>query len=275
MKKIIQHIFVLFIVYCTISCEKVIDVNLDTATPKLVIDANIKWQKGTLGNEQKIKLSTTTSYYSLVAPPVLGATVTLINQNTNENFTFAEIPNTGEYSCITFNPIIGNTYILSVISNGQQYQGTETLMATPLITTVEQETVPGFEDDIIQVKYFYQDNGSQNNFYLNTVKQNNILIPEFSVDKDEFFQGNLMFGFYTEEKLKATDILDLSVQGISESYYNYMNKLISIASTGGGNPFSTPPATLKGNMKNLTDSKNFPLGFFSLGEVDTRNYIVN
>lgn len=275
MKNLTKYVLLLIIVFFNIGCEKVIDVDLETAPPKLVIDANIKWQKGTLGNEQKIKLSTTTSYYSVIAPPILGATVSIVNQNTNENFTFIEIPNTGEYSCVTFNPIIGDTYILSIISNGQQYQATETLMATPDITTVEQETVPGFEDDIIQIKYFYQDNGSQNNFYLNTVKQTNIAIPEFSVDKDEFFQGNLMFGFYTEDKLKATDILDLSVQGVSESYYNYMNKLISIASTGGGNPFSTPPATLKGNIKNQSIPKNYPLGFFSLGEVDTLNYIVN
>jgi hypothetical protein len=42
------------------------------------------------------------------------------------------------------------------------------LIATPDIINVEQETLPGFDEDIIQIKYFYQDNGSQNNFYLNT-----------------------------------------------------------------------------------------------------------
>jgi hypothetical protein len=58
MKKI--KIIVAFIGLILISsCEKVVDIDLNTMEPKLVIDAAIKWQKGTLGNSQTIKLSMT------------------------------------------------------------------------------------------------------------------------------------------------------------------------------------------------------------------------
>ena len=58
MKKI--KIIVAFIGLILISsCEKVVDIDLNTMEPKLVIDAAIKWQKGTVGNIQTIKLSTT------------------------------------------------------------------------------------------------------------------------------------------------------------------------------------------------------------------------
>ena len=53
-----------------------------------------------------------------------------------------------------------------------------------------------------------------------------------------------------------------------------MNKLLNIAGGGGGNPFATPPATLRGNIVNQTNEANFPLGYFSLGEVDTAIYTV-
>ena len=56
------------------SCEEVINVDLNTAKPRLVIDAALKWEKGTDGAIQKIKLSTTTGYFDQNIPKVSGAT---------------------------------------------------------------------------------------------------------------------------------------------------------------------------------------------------------
>ncbi|ESU28807.1 lipoprotein precursor [Flavobacterium limnosediminis JC2902] len=273
MKTLLKYTTLLLFVFSFISCEDTIDVPLDTAEPKLVIDASIKWQKGTPGNEQRIKLTTTTNYYSNVIPTVSGATVFITN-STNVIFTFTEIPTTGEYICTDFIPVINETYILTVIHDGQTYKATDTLFATPDIDSVEQTTVPGFEGDIIQVKFFYQDNGAEDNFYLVGAKNSNIIFPEYGVIDDEFFQGNQMFGFYTHENLKAGDHLDFSLQGISERYANYMEKLITISGAQGGNPFATPPATLRGNIVNQTNQDDFPFGYFSLSEIDTLNYTV-
>ena len=57
MKNII-YISLILSLFIFSSCEKVINVDLNTAAPKLVIDGSIKWKKGTDGNEQTIKLST-------------------------------------------------------------------------------------------------------------------------------------------------------------------------------------------------------------------------
>ena len=48
--------FVVLIAILFNSCEDVVSVNLNTAPPKLVIEASINWLRGTAGNEQKIKL---------------------------------------------------------------------------------------------------------------------------------------------------------------------------------------------------------------------------
>ena len=61
------------------SCEEVIDLSLDTDTPRLVIDATIDWEKGTPGSEQTIRIHKTTGFYSNVIPPVSGAIVTVEN----------------------------------------------------------------------------------------------------------------------------------------------------------------------------------------------------
>ena len=53
-----------------------------------------------------------------------------------------------------------------------------------------------------------------------------------------------------------------------------MNKLLSIAGSGNGSPFATPPATLRGNIVNRSNEANYPLGFFSISEIDKLDYIV-
>jgi uncharacterized protein YceK len=45
MKKSILYIVLVFATIIFSGCEKVIDVDLNNAEPKLVIDAVIKWQK--------------------------------------------------------------------------------------------------------------------------------------------------------------------------------------------------------------------------------------
>lgn len=256
------------------SCEDVVDIPLDTANPKLVIDANIHWQKGTTGNEQKIKLSTTGNYYSSTIPTVSGAMV-YINNSSNTIFNFTEtIAGSGEYVCNNFIPVVNEIYTLTVIHQGATYTSTEKLLATPPINYIEQTLENGFGEEEIQVKFFYQDNGAEDNFYLIGVKNPNFSIPEYGVIEDKFFQGNQMFGIYRSPDIKANDVLEISVQGISERYFNYMNKLLNIAGSSNGSPFATPPATLRGNIVNQTNIENYPLGYFHLSEIDRRSYVV-
>lgn len=273
MKNIIQYLALILFTISFSSCEDVIDVDLDTSAPRLVIDASIKWQKGTSGNEQKIKLTTTTDYFSNFIPPVSGAVV-FITDSSNTVFDFIETPSTGEYICSNFNPVINETYILTVQVGGNTYTSTQKLMATPVIESIEQTVVDGFEGEETQVKFFFQDNGLVDNFYLIGFKNSINTFPEYGVVEDEFFQGNEMFGLYRSADFESDDELFMSLQGVDERYFNYMNKLITIAGSSGGSPFATPPATLRGNIVNQTDQENHPLGYFHLSEIDGINYTI-
>ena len=274
MKKLIIYFVLFFTSVLFSSCEDVIDVDLNNAEPKLVIDGIIKWQKGTTGAEQVIKLSLTNDFFTNDILAANGASVTITN-SLNETFIFLEDGVTGNYICNNFNPVIGETYSLVVVYNGELYSATNTFIAGPPILNVQQEIAQGFGgEDEIEVKYFFQDNGSEDNYYLLGVKNPNKQIPEFGVVSDEFFQGNLMFGFYGSSETESGITLKLSVQGITFGYYNYMNILTTIAGSGTGNPFATPPATLRGNIINQTNSDNFPLGYFHLSEIDEIDYLV-
>lgn len=269
-----KNIFYLFsLLFVLTSCEDVINVPLDTAEPKLVIDANIKWNKTTTGANQTIKLSLTSDFYSNTIPPANGAVVFVTNAS-NTVFNFIEDGTTGEYKCTNFIPAINENYTLTVNYKGQTYTATDKLLPTPGIQTVQQEELPSFTGTRIEVKFFYQDNGSENNYYLINFKSSAELLPRYIATRDELFQGNLMFGRYSNEDIKPGNAIFMSVQSISSRYYSYFQKLNELAGTSGGAPFSTPPATIRGNVINQSNTNNFPLGYFSVSEMDSRNYIV-
>lgn len=274
MKKILSNIALLFVLTISLTaCEKVIDVQLDTAPEKLVIDASIQWEKGTAGNVQIIKLSKTAPFNSQLIPTVKDATVTVTSQS-GLTFQFVNQSNTGNYICENFIPEIDEVYTLTVVVDGQIYSATETLRSVPVIDRVEQNLAGGFTGEDIELKTFYTDPAPSVDFYLFRYKADYAAIPFFEVTDDRFNQGNQIFDYFTDENLEVGQDIDISMMGISERYYNYMNILLSISGSNGGSPFQSPPATVRGNIVNTTNPENFPLGFFNLGEKTSLTYTI-
>ena len=255
------------------SCEEVIDVDLDTEKPRLVVDAGINWYKGTAGEQQKIKLTTTTGYYSNTIPVVSGATV-FVKNSVDTVFDFIEIPNTGEYVCSTFIPQLNETYTLTVISNGQTYTATETLKPVAAIESLEQKNDGGITGEDIEIRTYFNDPALEENYYMFKFKYSNVVKLDYYVDEDRFYNGNTFFSLTDNDDLSAGDLVEITHFGISRTYYNYMNVLLSIAGNNGGGPFQSPPATVRGNLVNQTNFDNYALGYFRLSEVDTRNYTI-
>ncbi|MEO7978956.1 DUF4249 domain-containing protein [Flavobacterium sp.] len=272
MKKAILLI-VFFISLFFTSCEEVVDVDLDTAPPKLVIEASINWQKGTTGVQQTIKLTTTTGYFEDEIPVVSGATIFVKNSG-GEQFNFVEVPNTGRYVCNNFKPVIDETYTLTVVNGGNTYSASETLKAVAPITRVEQNNEGGFTGKDIEIRAYYNDPAAVNNYYMYKYVYSNKVTSNYYVDEDKFFQGNEFFSVSDDDELEVGDKVELTHYGISKQYYNYMSILVSIAGSNVGGPFQSPPATVKGNIINTTDKANYPLGYFALSETVTEKYII-
>lgn len=271
MKIAIKILIATMVLFLT-SCDEVINVDLNTTASRLVIDASINWVKGTTGNEQKIKLSTTTDYYNTTFPVVSGASV-IVTNSANTVFNFIENSGTGEYICTNFIPVIDEIYTMTITVNGQTYTATETLINVPSIeNNILQNNTGGFAADEIEITYYYQDNAAQENYYLFGLKTNRLAFPEFEAENDENTQGNLMSEQYSHKDLTAGDIVDIKLYGISKRYYSYFKKIL--LASGSDNPFASTPAAVRGNIVNQTNSKNFAFGYFRLSEVDTKTYTV-
>lgn len=270
MKKVTFLIVLLLSIFFT-SCEEVVNVDLDTAPPKLVIEAAINWQKGTTGKQQSIKLTTTTGYFENVIPTVSGATI-FVKNSKNEQFNFNEVNKTGRYVCANFNPVINETYTLTVINKGTTYAATETMKSVAPITRIEQNNQGGITGDKIEVRAFFNDPADADNFYLYKYVYSSKVTSTYYVGEDKFFQGNEYFSKSDDDELKIGDEVNITHYGISKQYYNYMSILVSIAGSNVGGPFQSPPATVRGNIINMTDKDNYPLGYFSLSEIDIKKY---
>jgi len=254
------------------SCEEVVNVDLNTAAPRLVVDAAINWQKNTDGSVQKITLSTTTDFYSNVIPKVTGANVSITN-SANTTFVFSEIPNTGEYQCTTFVPVIGEKYTLTVIYQGVIYTATETMQSVTPIKDIQQKDDAGFSGEDYEIEVFFDDPLDEN-FYMVKFFPSIHKSPSFGVIGDEFSNGNQKSWHFSDEDLEQGNTIAITHYGISKDYYNYMNKIISISGGDGGGPFQTTPATVRGNIVNQTNIDNYALGYFSLSEVDSATYTI-
>lgn len=261
------------------SCTDVIEVDVPEAPPRLVIEASMDWQKGTTGNSQIVKLSLSTPYFdNLIETAVIGASVKVINDANQTEFIFTDL-NNGQYSTDDFIPIIGHTYTLMVIYDGDLYLASETMTSVSTISDVYQSTENGFDKDALEVNIEFLDPEGEENFYLTKFQRRGDKFQTLFDIKDEFTDGNKMSIFYEklededagETEFKPGDIVDIELLGLSEPYYNYIKLLIEQSQSGG--PFSAIPAEIKGNCINQSNPENYAFGYFRVSEVDKRVYI--
>ncbi|MDO5977290.1 DUF4249 domain-containing protein [Flavivirga spongiicola] len=272
MKKL-KYILVFFLLPIT-SCEDVIEVDLNNAEPRLVIDASLNWLIGTDGKNQSIQLSLTAPFFNETIPPATGATVTVTDSN-NNIFNFIELENTGKYINNNFIPVLNSVYNLTILYNNETYTANETLTPIVPIEFVEQKNDGGFAGDEIEIKAFYNDPANIENFYLFEfliVKNNSIYLEVYD---DKFTDGNQIFAFFSDESLEAGDELIIKSSGISERNFEFMNILLQQTDDESGDPFETQPATVRGNCINKTSPNNYPLGYFRVSETSIFTYIID
>ncbi|MFK8273449.1 DUF4249 domain-containing protein [Capnocytophaga canimorsus] len=259
---------------CLASCQKVVNVDLETAAPKLVIDAAIDWQHGTKGNEQTITLSTTYPYFSKdsIAPKVSGAKVT-VTDSLGKIFDFEQVK-TGEYVCNTFSPTLNMSYTLRVDYQGKTYTAKDKLYPMPQHVDFQQKDKGGIFGNAMEIRGFFKDDDQlKNNYYLVKIKSPHSKFPAYIDLNGKFFSKNNLFFIYSDEKLKPKDTLNFEIYRISEDYFGYMYRILEITSNG-SSPFSTPPASVIGNIINNKDANDNPLGAFRATQFISKQYII-
>ncbi|MGY5353968.1 hypothetical protein [Wenyingzhuangia sp. IMCC45467] len=283
----IKYLFLLIAGISAISCtEEIFIEELENVSPRLVIEASIDINKyDNSYNRQSIKLTQTTSYYNNNYPQVKGATISITNENGESMGTFLDvnpaIPNDEEdgiYTADDFvNPTLGSTYFLSITVNGETYTAQDVFTSIVDINSITQQT-NSFIDEAIQLNINIDNEIGVDNYYLTKINPPFRIIPEYNVASDEDYteepgKNNFDVETYIDEDLKKDMKVDISLYGISKAYQKYLDKIFSLAQ-GGNGPFSTAPATVRGNILNTTNQDNYALGYFSINQFIKTSYTV-
>ncbi|MCK0147762.1 DUF4249 domain-containing protein [Arenibacter sp. F26102] len=264
-----KNILFLIVCFLTFGCQDVIEVDLPTEEPRLVIDALIKLED--MDNPSvlvQIKASLTSSFFEEVQPTQLQE-ITLRNTESEAELILIEsIPGTGVYENEwDLNELTQGNLELHIKHNSQTYSAKTKYVPAVPIESLEQGTTTLFGNDETEVVVTFTDNGERDDFYLFDFD-----FGEYLVTEDEFYQGKrFQFSFFYDSKIEDEREVIISILGIDKDFFNYMNQLISQSGPDTG-PFSTPATTVKGNIINITGNSDssigsetpFALGYFAV-----------
>ena len=281
----IKNIFLLItIVALTWSCQEVIQIDLEEGQQRLVVEGRIEKIKDSNNGYQSVTLSLTNDYFSnSQTPRVKGATVS-VSDDSGNIYMFQESSTIdGRYETNNLFAEIGSTYTLLIEYDGSVYRGSETIYPVVPIDSIYQEFKPDnlFDEEGIRIKIDFTDPGEDENYYLWQQFQDGISFNDVNpgtkwtvVSPDEFFNGRQVIGRAPNDEMifEQGQTALVRQMSISKNEYDYMFLLYDQA-TGGG-PFDAPPATIRGNIENLTNPDNYPLGYFGASEVAEAEMII-
>ena len=276
MNRFINFLALLLLVFFT-ACTDVIDVEVPSEEPRLVIEASINWEKGTSGSDQTIYLSKSTPFFETNGNvPVSGASVVITNTSDGSFFEFND-QNDGSYTTSNFMPLLNDNYTLEVISEEETYIAQETFIPVVPILEVYQST-DKFLPEVLEVNFDFLDPAEEENYYYIKFKEQADSFPRLLDLKDEFVNGNLISVFNERQENEDInqveyapgDMVNMELIGVSKRYYEYIQLLINQSESGG--PFDTTPVALRGNCTNQNDPNNFAYGYFRLTEVAKASY---
>lgn len=252
MKNLIINILSIFLLAAAItSCQKVIDVDLNSADPKVVIEGVI--YRDFIG-PFSVKLSHTGSYFDVNKfNGIPGATV-IISDNVGTIDTLKENI-TGIYYTQKISATSGRTYTLQVNVNNEKYYASSTMPEKVEIDSVNYYKPEGlnFGPDRRAggkvVRVYFNDPVGKGNYYRLKLHVNDTVINfngNYLLYQDNYLDGNLVEAQLFGKEVFPGDNVLVELLSIDKSTYDYFNGLNLLAPRGGGS--SAAPANPPTNV---------------------------
>jgi hypothetical protein len=281
-------LLILSVIFFT-SCEKVIVVKLDEGTSQLAIDAFLNNKQGS----QKIRLTKTSGYFNNAPSPAATGASVKITDNEGRVYNFTDVNNSGDY---IWTPSAGdtlvryfNSYTLSVIYSGEEFQGNSIAYPSPVIDSVryatKQESGGGGstagEQGYFASFYAYDISGMTNFYWIKTYK-NGVFYSNpgnMNLSQDGAYAGGGSDGFLFilpireaitpgDKPLVIGDSVDVDIYAITPETFFYLNEVVQQTTNGG--LFATPPANVSCNIKNVNpNSSTKAVGWFNVGALSS------
>jgi len=246
------YLYIIAICALFASCEEVIDIDLNEADPRLVIEA----QLSDLGTEQRIRVSRTVAFTeSINSRPVEDALVTVTdNRGRVFNFDYEE---NGYYVNRNFRPVATRSYDLLVNVEGERYES-----SCEMPPYVEVDSVGVLEETIFGDNYYFatfkfQDPANVANYYKYDMSINSAAFRFASALNDRFNDGLYVTHQVSDQNTDIVpgDSVVVRRYCVDRRVYEYWNEFQST------NPGTAAPGNPTSNISNNA------LGYFSVASV--------
>lgn len=252
MKKTVSLVFAAFFFS---SCEKEIDIDLNSADPQLVIEAVITDEPG----PHYVKLSRTVNFSDPNTFAAVSGALVIIQVNTGVTDTLNETA-PGYYETSIISGVPGNTYTLHIENESKIYSATATMPQEVTLDSLRFNFVslPAAGDGFATVPV-YTDPAAVGNNYRFLVTVNGVADPSYILFNDNVNNGlvNQRPAFAPGTPITAGDTVTLEMRCVDAPTYLYFYTLAAVSGDGpgGGTTPSNPPNNITGD---------FALGHFSV-----------
>jgi hypothetical protein len=270
-RTITKIIIVLLIVITLSSCKKIINVDLNSAAPQLVVEGTVTDQPG----PYTVKLSQSVNFSDDNVFPALSGAHIILNDNAGNSETLIET-SPGNYTSSTLIGTPGRAYTILITANGKNYSATSTMPLAVNIDTILVDTTShggfggGGHTKKTTIDVLFHDPVRIANYYrlvevVNGIqKNNNISIVSDNLQDGTIINRNLSAN---DTSLHSGDSVTVFLQSIDKNVYEYFRTLRQIVNEGGGFQPSTP-----GNP--TTNLNNNALGYFSACAVRSKKIVI-
>lgn len=262
-------VIIIFLVsYILTSCEKVIDVDLNDAGKKYVIEGFITDEPG----QCEVKITQTKNFnednnFSLVSD----ASVSITDNSSGTNISLAEA-SPGVYKHASLAGMIGKTYTLHVRVNGDVFTASSTIPQPVNMDTIYVTNDTWFDGGQLKMANIeYNDPAGTANYYRFVRYRNGIKTKRIFVTDDDLTDGRhtttklFIDNDNEEDELISGDMVKIDMLCIDADVYKYW---YSLEQGSTGNPQSATPAN---PVTNITGGA---LGYFSAHTCQTKTMIV-
>jgi len=223
-----KYIIACFLALFFSSCEKVIDVDLNDAEAKLVIEGNIDDEGGPF----QFRITKTVNFSeSNVFPGVSGALITLVDSEGNTEVLVESTP--GVYPISTIAGVPGRSYSVNIQVEGQSFEATSFMPPVTEIDTIRVEE--GFFGAFPYLTIVFQDDPNAENYYrfikiVNGELKNDINLVSDALDNGGLFEAPLFF--FGSDSLSSGDVVEVVMHGIDKVNYDYLRTLNDVLNVG-------------------------------------------
>lgn len=252
------------------SCEKVIDIDLNTTEPKIIIEGKISDDPTDLPT---VRLSKTVNFDETNNFPVVSNAIVILNDQTANATDTLKETNKGVYQSSKIKGIEAHTYNLTVKTDNKTFTATAQLPKKVNFENIEIRPQAFFGNIEYQIiPRFFDPKGIGNNYRfvlsINDKVKNDIFVLNDAIS-DGVVNGRPLFrqrSSDSTENIKVGDRIGLEMQCIDKDVYEYFN---SLAGEGGG-PLggSSTPANP------VTNIKGGALGYFSAYTKQKKNTVI-